>query len=491
MCVLLHFFLYLRKHNQFTMKRSIIISLILGLSLMMPARAEQPDGKMDWWNEAKFGLFVHWGPYSLYGGVYNGFNQSRGGCEWIMNRCKIPVSEYRAKASTFNPVEFDADKLVLMAKNAGMKYVVITSKHHDGFAMFQSNASNFNIVDYTPFKRDVIDEVAQACRRHGLKLGLYYSQSQDWCNAGGATARKEMKEGWPNPDADYIDNFTKEHHGAWDYRQCEKTFDQYFHDVAIPQVKELLARYPDLAILWFDTPMSINDAEAQEMKDLLKDRPDIITNDRLKRPNFPGDYKTPEGRIPKTEDIEGVYWETCMNIGSSWGYKSWEQNWKSADDIIRTIVTIAARGGNLLLNVGPDSLGNVPQEARNALAGVGEWLSRYGEAVYGTQRSGIAPDWGEVIRKDAGNTSVYYLCVYEWPSDGKLVLDANVQAKKATLLTDSSALKFSSRKGTTIITLPAQKPSEKFPVIKLEISRKLPELRLMSNTQKYLSSSSL
>ena len=135
---------------------------------------------MQWWQDAKFGMFVHWGPYSLYGGVYNGHNQRRGGAEWIMNRCKIPVREYRAKASTFNPVRFNADSLVLTAKNAGMKYIVFTTKHHDGFAMFGSKASNFNIVDYTPFGRDIVDEVVNACRRHGLKIGFYYSQSQDW-----------------------------------------------------------------------------------------------------------------------------------------------------------------------------------------------------------------------------------------------------------------------------------------------------------------------
>ena len=157
------------------MKKSILASA-LALCLSLGALAQPvltQEEKMEWWNEAKFGLFVHWGPYSLYGGVYNGFKQARGGAEWIMNRCKIPVMEYRAKASTFNPVEFDADRLVLMARDAGMKYLVFTTKHHDGFAMFQSDASKFNIVDYTHFGRDIVDEVVQACRRHGMKIGFY------------------------------------------------------------------------------------------------------------------------------------------------------------------------------------------------------------------------------------------------------------------------------------------------------------------------------
>ena len=226
-----------------------IVALMFGATLCFSApkaakpAAENTD-KMAWWNEAKFGLFIHWGPYCLYGGEYKGHRQKRSGAEWIMNRCKIPVLEYRENASHFNPVNFDADFFVRTAKQAGMKYLVFTSKHHDGFAMFKSDASPFNIVDWTPFGRDIVDELVQACKKADLPFGFYYSQSQDWCNPGGSAARKAMTtDGWANPDSLMIDSYTLAHHGHWDGYQETRTFDEYLLAVAIPQLKELLDRY--------------------------------------------------------------------------------------------------------------------------------------------------------------------------------------------------------------------------------------------------------
>src|SRR3954468_3825177 len=181
------------------------------------------DERMHWWREARFGMFIHWGVYAQLAGVYNGHEQQRGGAEWIMNRMKIPVAEYQSFAKEFNPVKFDADQWVKTAKDAGMKYIIITAKHHDGFAMFKSNASKWNIADATPYGKDVLKPLAAACKKYGVKLGFYYSQAQDWNNPGGAAARKVSAEGWPNPDSAKIDAYTKDHTGHWDPAQTTST----------------------------------------------------------------------------------------------------------------------------------------------------------------------------------------------------------------------------------------------------------------------------
>lgn len=439
------------------------------------------DVKMQWWREAKFGMFIHWGPYSLYGGIYNGYKQQYEGAEWIMNRCKIPVREYKAKATTFNPTEFNAEEIVLLAKSTGMKYIIITTKHHDGFAMFKSNASNFNIVDYTPFGRDVIGELAEACRIHNMKLGFYYSQSQDWCNPGGATRRKLMLEGWANPDSTEINNYTKINSGAWDCLQRSVTFENYFYNVSLPQIKELLTNYGDIAVMWWDTPMDITDKLAEEVTAELAKYPQIITNDRLKFNSFPGDYKTPEERIPKLDEIKGVDWETCMNIGDSWGYKSYEDNWKSSETIIRNLLTIIARGGNYLLNIGPTPEGTVPKEAVERLNEVGNWISINGESIYGAQRSPIHPLWGQCTLKDKGKKSTLYLCVFDWPPNGKLIFDANYKVKKASFLHNGSKLVVKKRNNQIIIDVPIECPDEIATVIKLELNEKLPTEKIALN----------
>jgi alpha-L-fucosidase len=297
------------------------------------------DERMQWWRDARFGMFIHWGVYAVPAGTYNGQKIERIG-EWIMNRGKIPVAEYQVYASQFNPVLYNPDAWVKAAKEAGMKYIVITAKHHDGFALFNSKASTWDIADATPYKKDLLKPLADACRKYGIKLGFYYSHAQDWNNPGGAVARRPASEGWANPDSARIDAYTAAHSGHWDPAQETKTMSQYIDEIAVPQVKELLTNYGDVAVLWWDTPTGMTDEYAEKLNALLKLQPNIISNDRLKRPNFPGDYKTPEQRIPKLSELDGKDWETCMTMNETWGYKSYAHDWKSVQTLVRNLLTL-------------------------------------------------------------------------------------------------------------------------------------------------------
>ena len=299
----------------------------------------QRDARMQWWREARFGMFIHWGLYSVPAGTYHG-KQIGGIGEWIMNCGEIPVAEYAGFAKQFNPVKFNADEWVSIAKNAGMKYIVITSKHHDGFAMFHSKASLYNIVDATPFGRDPLKELAAACKKQGIKLGFYYSQAQDWHHPGGFA---------------YATNGRKQ--GHWDKAQ-DGDFHKYIREIAIPQVREILTNYGDVAVLWWDTPAGMTREEVHELAGLLKLQPKIIANNRLGN-GIDGDTETPEQFIPAT-GYPGRDWETCMTMNDTWGYKSYDHNWKSTETLLRNLIDIASKGGNYLLNVGPTNEGLIP-----------------------------------------------------------------------------------------------------------------------------------
>lgn len=430
------------------------------------------DSRMQWWREARFGMFIHWGVYAVPAGTYNGQRINRIG-EWIMNRGKIPVSDYRQFAKQFNPVNYDADAWVQMAKDAGMKYIVITSKHHDGFALFRSTASSWNVVDATPYGKDLLEPLAQACRKHGIKLGFYYSQAQDWNNPGGAAARKVASEGWPNPDSSSIDAYTAEHGGHWDPAQTTASMSDYIDRVAVPQVRELLTNYGDVAVLWWDTPTNMTDDYARRLQELLRLQPNIITNDRLKRPNFPGDFKTPEQKIPKLSELDGKDWETCMTMNGTWGYKSYDQKWKSPHTLIRNLIDIASKGGNFLLNVGPKADGTFPQESVEILRVFGQWMKVNGEAIYGTRASTLPPPaCGRWTMKNAGDGINLYLSVFDWPVDGKLVVsDLEHEVVSATLLAGALKLNTASGAKGVTITVPDIAPDTNATVIRITVHR--------------------
>lgn len=445
--------------------------LVHHVSAQTSAQIISRDKRMDWWREARFGMFIHWGVYSVPAGTYKGKQVNRIG-EWIMNRGKIPVAAYRQFAKEFNPVNYDADAWVKMAKDAGMKYIVITSKHHDGFALFDSKASDWDIADATPYKKDLLKPLAEACRKYGIRLGFYYSHAQDWVNPGGAAARKVATEGWANPDSAAIDAYTQAHNGHWDPVQTTKAMSQYIDDVAVPQVKELLSNYGDVAVLWWDTPTDMTDEYAEKLNALLKMQPNIITNDRLKRPNFPGDYKTPEQRIPNLSELDGKDWETCMTMNETWGYKSYAHNWKSTETLVRNLIDIASKGGNYLLNVGPKPDGTFPKESIDILKGMGDWMKVNGEAIYGSKESPFGLfTWGRCTRKDNGKNTTLYFSVFDWPKDGKLSIPGfKNKVISAKLLANGTSLKTANENDTLVINLPGQPLNTIATVVKVEVT---------------------
>lgn len=453
------------------MKKILFLSAFCSLLLCSAYSQDKTnDERMAWWREARFGLFIHWGVYAVPAGTYNGQRINRIG-EWIMNRGKIPVDVYKQFAAQFNPVNYDPDAWVRMAKDAGMKYIVITSKHHDGFALFDSKASTWDIMDATPYKKDLLKPLAEACRKHGMKLGFYYSHAQDWVNPGGSAARKVASEGWANPDSAKIDAYTAANKGHWDPAQTTKTMAQYIDEVAVPQVKEILTNYGDVAILWWDTPTDMTDEFATKLNALLKLQPNIITNDRLKRPNFPGDFKTPEQRIPNLSELDGKDWETCMTMNETWGYKSYANNWKSRETLIRNLVDIASKGGNYLMNVGPKADGTIPQESIDLLKQVGAWMKVNGEAIYGTKASPFGLfSWGRCTKKESNGKTTLYFSVFEWPKDGKLTIpNLKNEIISSKLLANGKSVKGALTKDGAMFNLPANSIDPVATVLKVEV----------------------
>lgn len=392
---------------------------------------EQRDARMAWWREARFGMFIHWGIYSVPAGFYDG-KPVQGIGEWIMLRGQIPVARYAEYAKEFDASKFDADAIAKLAKDAGMKYIVITSKHHDGFAMFHTAVDGYNVYDATPFHRDPLKELAEACKKQGIKLGFYYSQCQDWHHPGGAAARG----------------------GHWDKAQ-DGDFAEYVHNVALPQVRELLTNYGDVSVLWFDTPLKEMTPElAKPFVDLLHElRPNIIWNNRLGG-GYKGDTETPEQFVPPT-GFPGRDWESCMTINGTWGYKSDDQNFKSTSDLLRHLVDAASKGGNYLLNIGPDSHGVVPQPEVDRLQEIGKWLDQNGEAVYGTTASPFKQPlpFGYATQKPAR----LFVTVFDRPNDGTIWLPISSPIKQVALLGEPQrTLQVTPKAGGIEIQLPSQ-----------------------------------
>ena len=370
------------------------------------------DKNMDWWRKARFGMFIHWGLYSLAAGWWNG-REVPFPSEWIMKNNKIPLADYKKQVKNFNPVEFDAKEWVKIAKQTGMKYIVVTAKHHDGFAMYHSEVSPYNIVDATPFGRDPIKELAEACRAEGLVFCVYYSQLQDWEHPDG------VGNTWDVPDED------------------KKDFGRYMEERVKPQLRELLTNYGPVGIMWFDTPYEMPKKYCQEIVDLVHDiQSQCLINSRVGYGL--GDYRSMgDNSIPVTSYPHD--WETPMTLNDTWGFKEGDNNWKSPETLLKMLVGINGKGGNFLLNIGPDAQGVVPDESVKILETLGKWLKANGESIYETEPAPDFPyllNWGGFTAKD----NKLYMHIFEWPDSPHEVLTYGfkTKVKNAYFLNDTS-----------------------------------------------------
>jgi len=330
------------------------------------------DTASNWFKNAKFGLFMHWGLYSKLAGNWKD-KRYYGSGEWIMNQAKIPAAEYAKVAADFNPVNFDAEAWAQFAQDAGFRYMVITAKHHEGFSMFNSKVSDFNIVKASPYGKDPMKGLSDAARKRGIKFGFYYSQFLDWHE--------------PNGGGD-----------DWDFDESKKDYAKYYQEKSIPQIKELMSNYGPLGLIWFDMAGGLTKEQTQAFIDTLhKLQPNCLFSSRVGQGL--GDYTDfGDSEVPPAP-INGI-WESIYTHNDSWGYIEHDMNFKSSSEIIRLLASVASKGGNLMLNVGPDGKGNLPEYSLKFLRQTGKWLAKNGESIYSSTYGFVpAQPWGVTTSK--------------------------------------------------------------------------------------------
>jgi alpha-L-fucosidase len=421
------------------------------------AGATSSDTRMAWWREARFGLFIHWGLYAVPAGEWNGRTDYG---EWIRNNGKIPLDVYDGFRARFNPRSFDPAAWARLARRAGMKYVVITTKHHDGFSLFDSRESAFTVMN-TPFKRDVMREVADAFRREGLRVGWYHSIMD-----------------WHHPD------YLPRRDWEADRPAAGANFERYVRFMK-GQLRELLTNYGKIDVLWFDGQW-----EATWNRDRGRDlyayvralQPGIVINNRVSSGDFNadgsrsrvGDFGTPEQEIPAT-GVPGLDWEACMTMNGNWGFNRADRNFKSVKELVRDLVDIASKGGNFLLNVGPDAEGRFPAESVERLGAIGAWMDVNHTSIHGTSASPFpALPWGRATRRALPDGSTrLYLHVFDWPTNGRLVLEGLLNRPRSVyLLGDGRGLEFvsTSAAGSRIeVRVPAKMPDPIDTVVVLDV----------------------
>ncbi|NLR93307.1 alpha-L-fucosidase [Flammeovirga agarivorans] len=407
-------------------------------------KANYTNKDYQWYKEAKFAMFIHWGLYSELAGEYEG-KRYYGINEWIMRRAAIKTEDYRKLADTFNPVNFDAEEVAQLAVDAGMKYLVITAKHHDGFALFDSKVSDYNITN-TPYKKDIVKQLAKACKKKGIRFGFYYSQMQDW----------NEKDGFGN---------------TWEFNADEANVQKYMEEKALPQVKELVTNYGDIGCIFFDTPGPIKHEQVLELKALVdKYQPDCLINSRIGKGL--GDFKTlGDNEIP-SEPVEGL-WETCDTHNNTWAYSKLDFNWKTPKEVAHRLIDVISKGGNYLFNIGPKGDGSVPEVSAMILRETGKWLKKYEEAIYGTDAMYLG---GQTQFAATQKGNKMYLFIKEWPKDNKIYLPKfKSGVKKAYFMDDNLAVTTTNLESATLVNFLLRMPDPVASVIVVEFDGK-PEL---------------
>ena len=399
-------------------------------------------------DQGNYAMFIHWGLYSQLGNKVDGETYYGIG-EWIMNQrmAGIPIAEYKKLANNFNPVDFDARAIAKLARDAGMKYIVITAKHHDGFAMYESQACDFNIVDATPWGKDPMKDLAAACREQGLGFGFYYSHNQDWTFPGGGGGPQVDASGKP------------------------ATFDDYFEKKCLPQVREITTQYGPIEIVWFDTPGKMPKHYVEKLVEVVhKNQPGALVSGRAGHEL--GDYQTLGDMEVPIVNVDGL-WESVDTTNDSWAYAWYDENWKSPKQILERLVACVARGGTYMLNIGPHGDGSVSARCATALRHAGDWIARYPQVIYDVQGSPWkhSMPWGDVTQKD----NVLFLTVFEWPASGELYLpniEQDVREARLLLGSDSTELLCQRRGKHVVVQVPAKAPESLVSVIKLTFSEK-------------------
>ena len=423
------------------------------------------DARMKWWREARFGMFIHWGVYAVPAGEYKG-QRVKGTGEWIQAHLNIPREEYEKFAARFNPVKYNPAEWVALAKKAGMKYIVITSKHHDGFALWDSKVTDWDVVDATPYGKDLLKPLSEECRKQGIRFCVYYSILD-----------------WHHP-AQYVDPDAKDPRTGHARNKIHPERKQEYIDYMKAQLKEIVTNY-DPAVLWFDGEWVEwwTEEDGRDLYNYVRSlKPDIIINNRVgkgrkgmeglnKSPEYVGDFGTPEQQIPDT-GLPGVDWESCMTMNDTWGYKSFDSNWKSTKTLIHNLIDIASKGGNYLLNVGPTAEGLIPEPSVKRLTEIGEWMSVNGEAIYGTSASPFPrPEWGRYTQKQGK----IYAHIFDWRKSITVPVEKG-KTKRVYLLADpQTELRFEETDEGLLIHLPDEAPD---PIASVVVIETLAEHRL-------------